>query len=101
MRTPRFSIRSLLAAIAISGVVLAMLRSSLPVWGNVAYTVATVAIVAGALSAILGREARRADWVGFSLFGATYLMMSDQLVTQAMLDLLYPYLAPQLPEPAG
>jgi hypothetical protein len=100
MRTPRFSIRSLLAVIAISGVVLAMLRSPLPVWANIAYTVAIAAIVAAASSAILGREARRAYWVGFSLFGAIYLMNSDQLVTQTMLDLLYPYLAPQLPEPA-
>jgi hypothetical protein len=99
MRTPRFSIRSLLAAIAILGIVLAMLRSSLPVWANAAYTVAIIATVAGASRAIVGREARRAYWVGFSLFGATYLMMSDQLVTQPMLDLLYPYLAPQLPEP--
>ena len=100
MRTPRFSIRGLLAVIAISGVVLAMLRSPLPVWANAAYTVVVAAIVAGASSAILGRDARRAYWVGFSLFGATYLMMSDQLVTQSMLDLLYPYLASQLPEPA-
>jgi len=96
MRTPRFSIRSLLAAIAVAGVVLAMLRSSLPVWANAAHTVAIVAIVAGASSAILSRDARRAYWVGFSLFGATYLMTSDQLVTETMLDLLYPYLAPDL-----
>jgi hypothetical protein len=98
IRTPRFSIRGLLTAIAISGIILALLRSSLPVWANAAYTVAIVAIVAGASSAILGREARRAYWVGFSLFGATYLMLSDQLATEAMLDLLYPYVT-QLPEP--
>jgi hypothetical protein len=96
MRAPRFSIRSLLAVIAISGVGLAMLRSPLPVWANLSYTVAIVAVLVGASSAILGRDSRRAYWVGFTLFGATFLMMSDQLVTQPMFDLLYPYLAPQL-----
>ncbi len=48
MRVPRFSIRTLLMAIAISGVGLAMLRSPSPVWASATYTVATVAIIAGA-----------------------------------------------------
>ena len=90
MRTPRFSIRSLLATIAILGVGLAMLRGPSPIWANASYTVAIVAVVAGASSAILRRKSRRAYWVGFTLFGATFLMMSDRLVTETMLDLLYP-----------
>ena len=63
MRAPRFSIRSLLATIAIAGVGLAMLRSPSPVWANASYTVAIMAIVAGASSAILRRDSRRAYWV--------------------------------------
>jgi hypothetical protein len=99
MRAPRFSIRSLLGGIAITGVGLAMLRSPLPVWGNVAYTVAGVAVIAGASIAIIGRDAQRAYWVGFTLFGAGYLGFSDQLVTETMLDLIYPCLAPESIEP--
>jgi hypothetical protein len=100
MRAPRVSIRSLLTAIAVSGVGLALLCRPSPAWANATHTVATVAIVAGASIAILVRGARRAYWLGFSLFGCAYLAMSDQLVTETMLDLLYPYLAPPSSQPA-
>jgi hypothetical protein len=104
MRAPRFSIATLLTVIALSGVGLAALRSPSPLWASAIYTVAAVAIVAAASSAILGRGARRAYWLGFSLFGGAYFYLTmgfnSHVVTEAMLDLLYPYAAPQSPQPA-
>ena len=85
----RFSIRSLLAVIAISGVGLAMLRSPLPI-GECQLPGDRCGPRCGASNTILRRDSRRAYRVGFTLFVTAFIMMSDQLVTQPMLDLLYP-----------
>jgi hypothetical protein len=101
MRPPRFSIGSLLTLIAIFAVGLAALRSPSPLWASTTYTVAAVAIVAGVSNAILGRGARRAYWLGFSLFGGAYFYLADgsnRLVTVTTLDLLYPHVTRQLPQ---
>jgi hypothetical protein len=101
MRPPRFSIGSLLTLIAIFAVGLAALRSPSPLWASTTYTVAAVAIVAGVSNAILGRGARRAYWIGFALFGGAYFYLthgSNRLVTETMLDLLYPRVIRQLPQ---
>jgi hypothetical protein len=96
MRAPRFSIGSLLTVIGILGVGMAALRRPAPVWASVIYTVAVTAIVAGACNAIVGRGARRAYWIGFALFGGAYIYLTggSELVTEPLLDLAYPYVAP-------
>ena len=102
MRPPRFSIGSLLTLIAIFAVGLAALRSPSPLWASTTYTVAAVAIVAGVSNAILGRGARRAYWIGFALFGGVYFhftFSSNQFLTETALDLLYPHVTQQLPQP--
>jgi hypothetical protein len=102
MRAPHFSIGSLLTVIAILGVGLAALRNPSPLWASALYTVAATAIVAGAANAIVGHGARRAYWLGFSLFGGAYIYFtgSSQLVTDTFLDLAYPYVAAEVPSAA-
>jgi hypothetical protein len=101
MRAPRFSIGSLLAMIAILGVGFAAMRSPSPVWASAIYTVAALAIVCAVANAIVGRGARRAYWLGFSLFGGAYFFLtlgSNHFVTEPILDLLYPQIAPESPD---
>jgi hypothetical protein len=101
MCPPRFSIGRLLKLIAVFAVGLAALSNPSRLWASTTYTVAAVAIVAGVSNAILGRGARRAYWIGFALFGGAYFCLthgSNRLVTETMLDLLYPHVTRQLPQ---
>jgi hypothetical protein len=94
MRRPRFSIGSLLAFVAIFALGLAALRTPTRVLASAIHTVAAVAVVTGVSFAIIGRGARRAYWIGFSLFGGAYLLHtlgSQHLLTDPLLDLLYPH----------
>ncbi len=107
MRAPRFSIGTLLAMIAILGVALAALRSPSYLWANVTFTVALLAVTAGVINSVLARSARRAYWLGFSIFGGTYLAICSapglhdtvcpRLATEALLDCIYPLVTPQEP----
>ena len=72
MRLQRYSIGSLLMLIAIVAVGLAALRSPSPLWASTTYTVAAVVLIGAVSNAILGKGARRAYWLGFSLFGGAY-----------------------------
>jgi hypothetical protein len=102
MRPPRFSIGSLLMLIAIVAVGMAALRYPSPLWASTIYTVAAIAIVAGVSNAILGRGARRAYWIGFALFGGAYfyptLFYSNHLLTETILDLIYPHVSLRSPQ---
>jgi hypothetical protein len=105
----RFSIGNMLALIAILGVALAALRSPSYLWANAAFTAALAAVVAAVVNTVFGRGARRAYWFGFAIFGGTYLAICStpglresvcpRLVTEALLDVLYPFMAPDVPQP--
>jgi hypothetical protein len=109
MRATRFSIGSLLALIAILGVALAALRSPSYLWANAAFTVALAAIVAAIVNVVLARGADRAYWLGFALFGGTYLAICStpvlrdtvcpHLVTEAVFDMIYPFTSPAAAAP--
>src|SRR5271155_629244 len=73
MRATRFSIGSLLMVIGILGVALAALRNPSYLWANAAFTAALVAVAAAVVNTVYGRGGRRAYWLGFALFGGTYL----------------------------
>ena len=108
MRLPRFSIGSLLAVIAILAVALAALHSPSCLWANVTFSLALSAMVVGIVNVIYGREAVRAYWLGFLLCGGIYFSLwsipgvSDtfcpRLVTEVVLELLYPHLVPEVPK---
>ncbi len=105
MRTPRFSIGTLLAIIAILGVAMAALRSPSYLWAGVTFTLALLAVMAAVVCAVAARGVRRAYWLGFSLFGGTYLAICTvpglhdtvcpRLATEALFDFIYPFMAPQ------
>jgi hypothetical protein len=105
MRLPRFSIASILADIAIFAVALAALRSPSYLWANVTFSLALGALVVAIINAIYGRDADRAYWFGFSLCGGIYLAVCSmpglresvcpRLVTEVILDFLYPHLSPE------
>jgi hypothetical protein len=110
MRMPRFSISTLLVVIAILGVAMAALRSPSYLWANVTFTIALLAILTAVASAIVARGAHRAYWLGFSLFGGTYLAICagpglneavcPRLATETLLDFVYPLIAPKEPAPS-
>jgi hypothetical protein len=104
MRLPRFSIANGLAIIAILAVALAALRTPSYLWANVTYSLALGAVVVAIINVVYGREAGRAYWLGFSLCGGIYLTVCSapllrdsvcpRLVSETILDFLYPHLSP-------
>ena len=104
MRLPRFSIANGLVVIAILAVALAALGTPSYLWANVTYSLALGAVVVAIVNFVYGREARRAYWLGFSLCGGIYLTVcsvpvlrdsvGSRLVTEAILDFMYPHLSP-------
>jgi hypothetical protein len=107
-----FSIASGLAITGIVGVALAALRDPSYLWANVTFSITLTVLVLAVINALYGRGARRAHWLGFALCGWSYFMicsvpgLRDSLcprpVTEVILDLLYPHVAPlaKLPPPA-
>jgi hypothetical protein len=94
--------------IGILGVALAALRNPSYLWANAAFTAALMGVVAAVVNSIVGRGARRAYWLGFALFGGTYLAICStpvlrdsvcpHLVTEAIFDMVYPLMAPASPQ---
>jgi hypothetical protein len=102
MRRARASIAMLLAYVALVAVGLAALRVSSRLWANVGFSLAVTSLVAAIAGVIYRRGAGRAFWVGFALFGWSYLIMAfgpspynawrDLLVTTPVLVILEDYL---------
>jgi hypothetical protein len=76
MKRIRFSIGSLLVAVLAAGVGFAALRESTDVWDSGVFTVAVASFLLAALLALHREGPRRAFWLGFALFGGTYLVAS-------------------------
>jgi hypothetical protein len=76
MHRIRFSIASVLGVILVLGVGIAALRESTDLWESGLFTVTVGVLLLSVLLAIHRREARRAFWMGFALFGWTYLLFS-------------------------
>jgi hypothetical protein len=110
MKLPRFSIASILAVIAFVAVALAALRTPSNLWANVTSSLAMAALVGAIINVIYARGTVRAYWLGFSLCGGIYFSVClvpglrdsicPRLVTEVVLDLLYPHIsAPTAPSP--
>jgi hypothetical protein len=72
----RFSIASLLVVVLVLGVGFAALRESNEIWDCGLFTVTLCVLLVSILLAVHRREATRAFWIGFALFGTTYLVLS-------------------------
>src|SRR4051794_3285472 len=106
----RFSIARLLAVTVIFGVAFAALKSPSYLWANALWTAALASLVVAAIHMALDRGRTRAFWCGFLIAGGTYLAtcslpvikeaMCVRLLTEPLMDLLYPQVAPPGPQPS-
>src|SRR5271166_2303298 len=76
MRRIRFNIASLLGVILVLGVGFAALREANDTWESGVFTLTLAALLISILFAIHHTESRRAFWIGFALFGCTFLGLS-------------------------
>jgi hypothetical protein len=76
MRRLRFHIGTLIVLVLVLGVSFAALRESNETWDSGVFTLTLVILLTSVLLAIHRTESRRAFWVGFALFGWTYLGLS-------------------------
>src|SRR5262245_4405569 len=90
MRLPRFKIRSLLGVVLFAGIALAALRAADDLWDSGMLGLTLLGLMAAVLLAVHRTGRRRAYWVGFALFGWTYLIAS-----------LIPQIAVRLPTNLG
>src|SRR5262249_54477144 len=72
----RFSIASLLGVILFISVALAALRASTDAWDGCLLGLAVMVLLTATLLAVHRRDRKRAYWLGFSLFGWVYLLVS-------------------------
>jgi hypothetical protein len=76
MKRIRFNIASLLVVILFFAVGFAALRESNDLWDSGLFTLTLGVLVISILLTVHRREARRAFWIGFALFGWSYLTVS-------------------------
>jgi WD40 repeat protein len=76
MRRFRFHLGTLVILVLILGIGLAALRESNEIWDSGVFTLALGILLISILLAIHRTETRRAFWLGFALFGSTYLTLS-------------------------
>ena len=77
MKRPRFTIRSLLASVVFLAVGLAALRGASAAWDSSVLGLTLVVLLASVLLAVHRTGAARAYWLGFALFGWTYLVLAE------------------------
>jgi hypothetical protein len=76
VRNLRFNIASLLFVVLVLGVGFAALRESNDLWESGLFTLTIGVLLIAILLAVHRREAKRAFWFGFALFGWGYLALS-------------------------
>jgi hypothetical protein len=74
MRRPRYSIASVLLVISFLAVAIAALREATDLWDSGVFTVTAGLLLASVLLAVHRTGRGRAFWLGFALFGWSYLI---------------------------
>jgi hypothetical protein len=77
MRRLRFNIASLLVFVLILGIGFAALRESSELWDSGLFTLTLGVLLVSILLSVHRTVSRRAFWLGFALFGWTYLALSQ------------------------
>jgi hypothetical protein len=70
----RFSIAALMAVVFIFAVGFAGLRASSPLWASAIFSIAIALFAAAILGVAAFRGPNRMAWLGFGVFGRTYLL---------------------------
>jgi hypothetical protein len=76
MRRPRFTIGGLLGIVVFIAVAFAALRVATDLWDSGVVTAALSALMASLLMTVHRRDRKRTFWLGFALFGWSYLIVS-------------------------
>jgi hypothetical protein len=71
----RFSLARLMAIVLGLGLALAALRDADRLWASAAFTVSITAISTALVGALVRRGRGRPAWIGFAVFGWTYLLV--------------------------
>jgi hypothetical protein len=95
----RFSIAGLMAVVLVCGVAVAALRNASEIWAGILLLLTLGLLAAALLGVAYRREAGRAGWIGFALFGWGYLTLAfgpwfaeqvrPQLPTTRLLDYVH------------
>jgi hypothetical protein len=94
MRRIRFHIGGLLGLIILIAVALAALREANDLWASAVFTVTLAVLLISVLLSVHRAQASRAFWLGFALFGCTYLglclipLIESRLITTKLLAYL-------------
>jgi hypothetical protein len=96
MRTIRFSIGGLMGIVLIAAISLAALRNANAIWAGVMLLLTCAVLGMAILGVVCRRQAQRAWWLGFALFGWGYLALAVswplshwiQLPTVTLLEVL-------------
>src|SRR4051812_18055312 len=72
----RLSISGMMGVVAFIALGVLALREGTEVWAGAVFTVTVLLLLGAVLHAVHGRGLRRATWIGFALFGWTYLLLS-------------------------
>jgi hypothetical protein len=76
MRRIRFTIGSLLGVVVFVAVTFAALREATDLWDSGVFTATLGLLMVSVLMAVHRNERKRAFWLGFALFGWSYLIAS-------------------------
>ncbi|HEV3164637.1 MAG TPA: hypothetical protein VGZ22_11465 [Isosphaeraceae bacterium] len=97
----RTSILAVMILIAITGIGMAALTHPTATWDAGLLTATAIVLLSAGVAAGLLRGPRRAFWVGFTVFGLGYLLLSaspeirPRLLTTSALDYLFPMVVRQ------
>jgi hypothetical protein len=72
----RFSIAGLMGVVVFAGAGVAALREATSLWDSALFTAALATLLVAATLALYRDGRGRAFWLGFALFGSTYLILS-------------------------
>src|SRR5262245_7304039 len=72
----RLSIGAIMVTVVVIAVAIAALREASGTWASVLFTLTLLMLGTAVLGAICRRAAERAFWLGFALFGGTYMALA-------------------------
>jgi hypothetical protein len=95
----RFSLATLMAIVLLAALGLVALRNASALWANATFTATLTLLLCAVLGLILRRHHARAFWLGFALFGWTYVLLvnapwlqthlASRLITDTLLSGLH------------
>jgi hypothetical protein len=71
----RFTLAQLMAIVLYLGFCFAALRNADRFWANATYTIAIFSVATAVLGVIIRRGAARVTWIGYAVFGWTYVLL--------------------------